>query len=168
VHSFVIITDGKENHKVLQQVDSIHRLGLLSYEIIIVGSFFAMLEGVQTVLMPTTAKQGRLGALRNAGCIAASGEILVVTDDDMLFCDDWAEGMLKYPDEFDILSCRILNPDGTRYWDWKAHEAGKNWLLDYDETHPDAVPPQISGSDSGRSEDKAGAESIKPKSQAET
>jgi hypothetical protein len=140
--SFCIITDGKEPDKLQRQVDSIWAIrDLPEFQIVIAGSLpyefnHPAGQGITYVPMKHTAKQGRLGALRNGACQAARGELLVVSDDDMEFMSEWWEGVSRLywgpmSPTWDVMSCRILNPDGTRYWDWKCHENGMNWLLDY-------------------------------------
>lgn len=132
--SFCIITDGKELNKLQAQIDSIDALKIPGYEIIVSGNPHVGLPVDFIVPMPHTARQGRLGALRNGAVSVASGDIIVVTDDDMLFWADWYEGLLSYAGEWDVMACRILNPDGSRYWDWKCHDKDKNWLLEYNKT----------------------------------
>lgn len=122
-YTFVVITDGKEPEKLETLKMSIAAQNIPAYEIIIVRD---------------TKHEGRLGALRNAGCQNARYYNLVVLDDDMVLHPTWYEGIKKYRSQSPsmVYSCVILNPDYTRYWDWKAHEGGKNWLLDYGEKHP--------------------------------
>lgn len=132
--SFCIITDGREPDKLQAQIDSIRALAIPEYEIIVSGHPPIDIDVDIVVPMPYAAKQGRLGAMRNGAVSVASGEIIVVTDDDMIFWKDWWIGVWSFPVDWDLQACRILNPDGTRYWDWKAHKGGMNWLLDYSET----------------------------------
>jgi cellulose synthase/poly-beta-1,6-N-acetylglucosamine synthase-like glycosyltransferase len=139
VYSFCIITDGKEPVKTLRLIESIREQNVSQFEILIGGDVPARLELAADVAiqMPEKARMGRLGAMRNALCREAHGTILVVLDDDIILADDWAEGMEKYGEDFDLLSCVIINPDGTRYWDWKTYKDGNNALLPYDQTSPD-------------------------------
>lgn len=137
MYSWGIITDGREPQKLDALIASIHALKIPDYEIAVSGNTLPGLDVDCVIPMPHTARQGRLGALRNGVCSVLSGDVLVICDDDMLFHPDWYEGMQKFGDDFDLLSCRILNPDGTRYWDWKWHRGGVNGLLDYSETSPD-------------------------------
>ncbi len=117
--SFVIITDNKEPEKLKRAIESIKALKVPGAELILVEDRFLT---------------GKLGHLRNIGCEQANNPILVVSDDDIYFHEDFYTGLLQYGDDFDVLSCKILNPDGSRYWDWKIHENGLNELLDYDQT----------------------------------
>jgi len=69
--------------------------------------------------------------------LAAAGEVLVVADDDMLFHEDFYRGLLEHGDGFDVMSCRILNPDGSRFWDWAAHGGPRGHsLMNYGEVDP--------------------------------
>jgi glycosyltransferase involved in cell wall biosynthesis len=120
-YSFVIITDGREPEKLERLLQSIEKQNFPEVEVVIVRD---------------ENHEGRLGALRNAGCKKAQYYTLIVMDDDMILHNDFYPGLLKYGHTDAALSCRIVNPDNTRYWDWKAHKDGKNWLLDYGETHP--------------------------------
>lgn len=120
-YSFVIITDGQEPKKMARLIDSISSQPIPEKEIIVVRD---------------TERSGHLGKLRNAGCKQAKHYRLVVLDDDMILHPGWYEGILRFERAnlspiCRVYTCIILNPDYTRYWDWKAHEDGKNWLLDY-------------------------------------
>jgi cellulose synthase/poly-beta-1,6-N-acetylglucosamine synthase-like glycosyltransferase len=119
-YSFVIITDGKEPAKLQRLINSIEMQAFPTVEVIVVKD---------------EKREGKLGALRNAGCRQAQYYRMIVVDDDMILHRDFYPGLLKfYKENPRVFSCRILNPDNTRYWDWKAHRDGKNWLLDYGET----------------------------------
>lgn len=125
-YSVVIITDGNEPEKLFRLKQSIAAQNFPTVEVVIVRD---------------TKHEGRLGALRNAGCRQAKYHRLIVLDDDMILHPDFYTGLKRFNEtninpHYDVLSCRILNPDYTRYWDWKAHEGGKNWLLDYGDNDP--------------------------------
>jgi GT2 family glycosyltransferase len=121
-YSFVIITDGKEPAKLQNLINSIEAQNFPTVEVIVVRD---------------EKHEGKLGALRNAGCRKAQYYRLIVLDDDMRLHSDFYKGLQKfYEQEKDrprVFTCRILNPDNTRYWDWKCYEDGKNWLIDYGE-----------------------------------
>lgn len=118
-YSFIIITDGKEPAKLERLIASI---GSQNFPV------------VEVIVVKDEKHEGRLGALRNAGCRQAQYYRMIVLDDDMILHQDFYPGLQKFYKqnmEARVISCRIVNPDNTRYWDWKAHENGKNWLLDY-------------------------------------
>lgn len=123
-YSFIIITRGDRPDKVSRLIDSISAQKFPAVEVIVVKD---------------EKHEGKLGALRNVGCRQAKYHNLIVLDDDMVLHWDFYKGLLKYREAFgygQVLSCRIVNPDNTRFWDWKAHQNGKNWLLDYGDTSP--------------------------------
>jgi len=121
-YSFIIITDNKEPAKLQRLINSIEAQNFPTVEIIVVRD---------------EKHEGKLGALRNAGCEQAQYYRMIVMDDDMILHRDFYPGLQKFYSQnmgARVFSCRILNPDNTRYWDWKAYADGKNWLLDYGET----------------------------------
>jgi glycosyltransferase involved in cell wall biosynthesis len=97
-------------------------------------------EGLATpkIEVPHLAKQGRLGAMRNR-LVDARGDadMVVIMDDDIILDDNFVQGFDKFGyDGWDVASCIIRNPDGSRYWDWKEHIFGLDRLLPYDHTSP--------------------------------
>jgi GT2 family glycosyltransferase len=119
-YSFCIITDKKEPKKLQREIESIQRLKIPNYEINI----------VEDNLTPS----GQIGKLRNNVCNLAKYDHLIVADDDLVFHKDFYEGLLQFGEDYDVAACRILNPDGSRFYDWKIHVNGKNYLIDYDIT----------------------------------
>ena len=119
--SFVIITDNQEPDKLANAIDSIRAQHV---------------PGAELFVIEDRRRSGKLGLLRNTGCRKADNPILVVMDDDIYLHDGWFEGLKAAGDDWDILACKILNPDGTRYWDWKFNINGLNELMDYDQTSP--------------------------------
>jgi len=79
----------------------------------------------------------RTGALRNKVSRMAKYDHLIIADDDILFHEDFYLGLVKSGEDYDVMACKILNPDGSRFYDWKIHIGGKNYLIDYTETSPD-------------------------------
>ncbi len=121
-YSFCIITDGKEPHKLEKELQSIQALNIPEYEICIVRD--------------DTPPYGRTGALRNKAIKQAKYDYLIVTDDDIIFHSNFYEGLVKFGDDYDVSACKILNPDGSRFYDWKIHINDKDYLIDYDSTDP--------------------------------
>lgn len=119
-YSFVIITDN-------QEPDKLNRL---------IASIQAQKMDCEVLVSVDKDKTGRLGLLRNRGCRQAQGSIFIVLDDDMILHDDFAAGIERLGDNWEVMSVRILNPDYTRFWDWKGYEKGLNWLMDYGDNDP--------------------------------
>lgn len=135
--SFCVITDGKEPEKTRRALDSIHALRIPDHEILVGGRPLDEWTDIAYCYdLRQYAQAGQLGAMRNRLCDMAFYDRLVVADDDIIFHPDWYAGMQRYGDDWDVLSCRVLNPDGTRFWDWKTYDGGINKLLDYDKTSP--------------------------------
>jgi len=138
--SFCIVTDGARPAKLRRQIRSIRRLRIPHHEILVAGAPPAWLEGVTKIPMPEAAAQGRLGAMRMALVERARYERLVVCDDDLVFRPDFRHGIERHADDFDALAVRVLNPDGSRYWD-RCTVGGPRGhrLLRYDEEEDENV-----------------------------
>ena len=137
--SFCIITNGARQAKTQREIDSIRTQGGERVEIVVSGIMpIGGLEDIDLfVEAEFEARKGYLGAMRNRACEAASGDILVVADDDMVFHPGFVAGIRQYGDDFDALACQIHNPDGTRYWDWTIRDPARGqYLIDYDQVDP--------------------------------
>ena len=120
----------------MREIESIRSLGIPDHEILVGGEPPGDLpEGVGVVPAIDAARNGRLGEMRNALTAAARYDHLVVVDDDFLFHPDFYTGLQRFGEDWETLSVRILNPDGSRFWDWSTHGGPRGHvLLDYDET----------------------------------
>ena len=138
-YSFCIITNGKRPEKLEREIDSIFALNIPDFEILVGGEPPADFSrhGVRVLNASDAARNGRLGEMRNVLCRQARFEHLIVADDDMIFHPDFYTGLLAYGKDFDVLCVRLLNPDGTRHWDW-ATVGGPtgHHLLPYDAVDP--------------------------------
>jgi Glycosyltransferases, probably involved in cell wall biogenesis len=121
-YSFCIITDKREPTKLEREIESIKALNIPEYEI--------------NIEVDDTPPYGRTGALRNRVCRRASFDHIVMADDDLVFHSDFFEGLKQFGEGYDVMVCKILNPDGSRFYDWKILIDEKNYLLDYDKTDP--------------------------------
>jgi len=133
--SFCIITNGKRPAKLLLEIESIRALKLPAYEILVGGAPPESLPGdVGRVLAEDAAEHGRLGEMRNKLTTAARYDHLVVVDDDFTFHPDFIKGVRSCGEDWDILCPRVLNPNGSRYWDWATQGGPKGHsLLEYGE-----------------------------------
>jgi hypothetical protein len=138
--SFCLITDGRRPQQLAAEVASIRALQLPAYEIIVSGRVPFALEGVQIIDAAPHALAGQLGAMRNLACAAAHFDHLIVADDDMRVHPDFTNGLqylTAHAADLDVLCVRLLNPDGTRYWDWATCGGPRGHvLLSYHETDP--------------------------------
>jgi hypothetical protein len=81
---------------------------------------------------------GALSRLRNRAAEHARFDHVVFCDDDMELGRDWYGGLRPCLGSYDAFTTRILNPDGTRHWDWafwRGH--GSQQLLRYGEIDRD-------------------------------
>jgi glycosyltransferase involved in cell wall biosynthesis/SAM-dependent methyltransferase/predicted O-methyltransferase YrrM len=137
--SFCIITNGKRPDKLQKEIDSIRSLNIPDYEILIAGQLpLGMpVDGFSFHPMADAASCGRLGEMRNYLCSQARYDILVVADDDLVFLEDFYKGLCQFGKDFDVVNVRLLNPDGTRFWDWATLDGPQGHrLLDYGHEDP--------------------------------
>lgn len=134
--SFCVITNGKKPDKLKATLESIRATGFETREILVGGEPPEGLgDDVTIVPVVDGARNGRLGEMRNRLTERAQYDRLVVCDDDMLFHGDFAAGIQNFGENWQVLCVRLLNLDGSRYWDWATHGGPKGHsLLDYDET----------------------------------
>lgn len=135
-YSFCIITNGAKPEKLRQTIASILAQNIPSFEILIAGILPAEIDANNLTYLPMkdAADNGRLGDMRNAMCRKARFDHLVVADDDMIFHQDFYPGLLKFGEDYDLLSPRLLNCDGSRYWDWAIQSEHEQKLISYQET----------------------------------
>jgi Glycosyltransferase like family 2 len=127
--SFCIITKGDRPEKLAAEINSIKVMNISDCEIYIAVD---------------VDDSGRLGMLRNQACRAARGEILIVCDDDLLFGALFYDSIVSFTRlwEWDILCPCLLNPDGSRYWDWReVQEDGSQMMVDYSQPDNGLICP---------------------------
>jgi len=136
--SIGFVTDGKRPEKLLLAIQSVLNLGVLDSEILIAGTTkLAFHSDVKILDMPKEANKGLLGAMRNKLLREASKDIIIIVDDDVVFRRDFYQGLISYGPDFDVLSCRFLNPDGSRFWDWSRHSQFDHRMIEYEKTDPE-------------------------------
>ena len=121
--SFVVISNGKKIDKTNLVLKSIVYQNIPRYEIILCGDYdinkvpkLAQANLVYAKNKPA-ADAGLLGEMRNMGCKRAKYKHVVILDDDMTLSTSWYKNLLKYGEDFDILTSKVILPDGTRFWD---------------------------------------------------
>lgn len=87
------------------------------------------------------ADDGKLAKLRNLTALESTGDVIVFSDDDIVFDANWLDGFLQFDksNDWDILGNIISGPGGDRYWDraikYKTPDGQHiQHLVDYD--HP--------------------------------
>lgn len=117
--TFGIITSGGSNQWIPQIIDSIKKLNIPEYEILIVGdSGIQESERVKLITFDESIKDKWITRKKNLITENAKYENIVYTHDYHIFDDNWYEGFLKFGDDFKVCSNIIINGDGSRYRDW--------------------------------------------------
>jgi hypothetical protein len=135
--SFCIITNGKRPKKLKKLLNSIASLQIATYQIVICGYLDTPPKDVKYIEDRESADNGKLGKMRNKACSAAKHEVLIVTDDDVLFAKNFYKALCCSDLKFDVACSIFLNPDGSRFWDWAIENSNEHRLLPYDANHPD-------------------------------
>ena len=121
--SFIVISNGKKVDKTILVLKSIYYQDVPKYEILLCGSFdigkipAEILSKIKYIKEPKAAADGRLGDMRNRACAQAQYDNITVLDDDMVLSMNWYKSLLKFDEDFDILTSKVMLPDGTRFWD---------------------------------------------------
>jgi GT2 family glycosyltransferase len=134
--SFCVISNGERPENLERLLASIHTQGIRSYEVIVAG-----LAGPDNLCRyipeEQAAAEGKVSFLRNRAAAAARFTRLVFCDDDTLFGKNWYRCLVPDLGRADLITTRIINPDGTRFWDWASFGGpGGHQLLEYDDTSP--------------------------------
>jgi phenylacetate-coenzyme A ligase PaaK-like adenylate-forming protein/spore maturation protein CgeB len=137
--SFCVITGGTRPEKLRLTIEGIHRQNIPDSEIIVVGNHHEE-EDILYIPAVEAARQGRLGEMRNLAVERAQFNRIVILDDDILLGAGWYDAMKARGEDWDILTSRILLPDGTRYWDYATVGGPRGHrLLRHDESADDFV-----------------------------
>ena len=146
--SFCIPTNGKRVDETLLAIKSIQsEMGAFPHEIILAGDVekFTALDGVSCIELVEDAQTGRVGKLRNAAGKQAKYDTIAWCDDDILLDRHWLKNTISFSNKngWNVLGCKILNPDGTRHWDRATLQP--HTLVDYDHVEYDKELYQTSG-----------------------
>jgi glycosyltransferase involved in cell wall biosynthesis len=134
--SFCIPTNAAKPEKLMKTIKAIRKeADGFDYEVVIAGNVESLdfLDGdVILVDKKQEALSGHVATLRNASADSSSKSCIVWLDDDIVLGEGWLGSMLEYSKENDwnVLSSRILNPDGSRHWDRAT--LNPHMLVDYD------------------------------------
>jgi len=136
--TFGILTNGKRDEAAEAEIESILALKIPHCEIIVCGAFRNKNKR-KIKHIDFNPEIAWITKKKNMICEAAKYENIVVTHDRFIFDKDWFNGMKKYGNYFDLLSCVIKNPHGNRAEDWITFGTdlnskvltGKHGLLEY-------------------------------------
>ncbi len=136
--TFGILTNGKRDEAAEAEIESILSLKIPYCEIIVCGAFRNKNKR-KIKHINFNPKIAWITKKKNIICEEAKYENIVVTHDRFIFDKEWYEGMKKYGNYFELLSCIIKNPNDQRAEDWITFGTdlndkvltGKHGLLEY-------------------------------------
>lgn len=139
--SFCITTDASKVDKTKKVIDAIKsQMTTKDVEIVISGVTepFEDVEGVVLAPAAETAQTGFLAELRNIAARKSTKDVICYMDDDMLLPPTWLWRLEEYSQNvgWNILGNKLLNPDGSRFWDRAIKMP--HVLVPY--THPSSDP----------------------------
>jgi len=115
--TFGLITDGKNDNRLLQIIKSIQSLEIEFFEILVVGNSKINLEGVRIVNFTESPHGAWITKKKNLITLLAQYDTIVYSHDYFVFDKLWFIEFSNM-DNFDVAMCAIKSPDGARYRDW--------------------------------------------------
>lgn len=123
--SFVIPTGGQRDHSLKTLLQIISGFDLFEKEIIPIGNTESISASadIRPLYYPELAKDGEICRMRNIAAAQSSGDIIVFLDDDAEILQGWQENIISLlrlliSGAKDIGTCRIVGPNGKRWYDW--------------------------------------------------
>jgi hypothetical protein len=132
--TFGIITSSGSNQWIPKIIDSIVKLNILEYEILIIGDSginqlgshvnatmhknFTIELPIKYIDFDESIKDKWITRKKNLITENAKYDNIVYTHDYHIFDDNWYQGFLKFGEDFKVCSNIIINDDGSRYRDW--------------------------------------------------
>ena len=133
--SFCILSPGRSEGIINRAIASISRQRIPSREILVCGELPAA-QNIKVLRSNGWSETGELNRMRNLLCSNATGNFVVLMDENIELSDGWYEA-IKDADCFDIAGSRIVTEDGARAIDWayQVKLGGKSYAfpLQYDE-----------------------------------
>ena len=125
--TFGIVTSGLDD-RVQIVIDSIEKLNIPEYEVIIVGN--SNVQRDRTTIIPFNENERPAWITKKKNLITqhAKYENVVYAHDYIYYKEDWYKGWLEYGDDYKVCMNRILNGDGTRYRDWCIWPHNNNFM----------------------------------------
>lgn len=133
--SFCIPTNGKRVEKTKMLLNSIKKQKGKPFEIIMCGDIDSFKDEKDVILIDKKeeAHSRKVALLRNKAAERSKYDVIAWCDDDVVIEPDWLENTINFSlnEGWSILGNKVLNPDGTRYWDRAT--LSPHCLIDYDE-----------------------------------
>lgn len=133
--TFGIVTRGTKDHWVDNSIRSIEALGIPKYEIIVCGKYDGKYKNkVKCIYFTEKDNLGWITKKKNLIMEAATYDNAVIVHDRIFFDKTWFDGMKRYGNYFDVLSCpRPEIGTNMQGGDWVAIRPDNGWVgyLDY-------------------------------------
>lgn len=115
-YSFTIITGGHRNDRLNALIQSINRMTIPRYEIIVTGKYKKRPDIVYNH-KPEWALEAQVCKMRNLNCKTAKYDKILILDDDVEFTSSWYNDIKDFID-FDMTGCHGIDPEGNRWFDY--------------------------------------------------
>lgn len=135
--SFVICTNGKKVSLTKLLIQSIFNTAGIDANIHlggVVDDFTDLGTKVKLHDFSYEARNGLVGALRNKTIEQTSGDVVVYSDDDVIYPEQWYGKFLQYDQNnpnWQVMSNKIYLPNGGRYWDRAIVDYDTHTMVDY-------------------------------------
>jgi hypothetical protein len=126
--TFGIITNGKSDASLNQVIDSIEKLQIPEYQVLIVGNSLVQRSNTFIIPFDENVKEGWITRKKNLITHNASYDNIVYTHDYVVFESDWYDGFLKFGEDFKICMTKFVNPDYSRFRDWVIWPHNDNFM----------------------------------------
>lgn len=126
--TFGIVTSGTMDDRVQLVINSIEKLNIPEYEVIVVGN--SSVSRDRTTIIPFNENERPAWITKKKNLITqyAKYENVVYSHDYIVYSPDWYNGWVHYGDDYKVAMNRILNADGTRYRDWCIWPHNNNFV----------------------------------------
>lgn len=123
--TFGMVTNGVRKDFIYKSIESIRKLKIPHYEIIICGHYEGE-KGNDIKYIPFTDRDDKGWITKKKNIIAenATYQNLVIFHDRIIFNKDWYISMKKYGNYFEVLTCRQTLENGQRVGDWLTTNVG--------------------------------------------
>lgn len=144
--TFGIITAGTADESLNVVIDSIERLDIPEYQILIVGNSLVQRKNTSIIPFDESVVPAWITRKKNILTQNAKYENIVYSHDYVVFEEDWYEGYLQFGDNFKVCMNKFVNPNYSRFRDWVIWPHNDNHmdsivlpnrecLIPYDITH---------------------------------
>ena len=126
--TFGLVTSGTSDQSVNLVIDSIERLNIPEYEVLVVGNSSVTRNNTRIIPFDESVRRAWITRKKNLITENAKSENVVYSHDYIVYENDWYEGWLNYGDDYKVAMNRILNADGSRYRDWVVWPHNNNFV----------------------------------------